>query len=565
MNSRLIIILLYTFISLGEFNYTFGKNNNFNYNARNTSNYFSAIISFDNFEYESSQTFFKKIQDLEKINSDHSSTHIHSLINLGKNKEALHYSRILENNKKPNFESRLILGLNEFKRGNYNKAKFFFQKLPNDYEHRMVFNVLQASLISWTNLNTLKQEDGIKLIEKIPDRYKNFKTIQILLANCFYQSSKTDENFKKIVNDNSYNFSRYYFFYSNYYFNKKNKTKALEIIKKASKDNPNNLLINQFKKKLVLNEKNHNKFNCSNQNDILAEIFYVIANALSSQGNYKLSNFYVSLSNYLNPDFFSYNSLLAENYFILNKYEISRKIFEKLSNQGSVYKWYADKQIAFIFDYQKKEDEAIQHLTKSYEKINPTIYQTFDFANFLKNREKFEKSVKLYSEILSKINVNHILYSKVLDKRGTAYERLNKWDLGENDLLNSLKLSPNKPYVMNYLAYTWIEKGKNLNKALKMLKKANEIKKNDGYITDSLGWALYKLNRFSEAKEYLKLAIVLMPTDPIVNDHFADCLWKNNEKIQARYYWSYVLKLETIDEDLKNKIKKKLIFGLDKA
>ena len=429
----------------------------------------------------------------------------------------------------------------------------------------MVFNVLQASLISWTNLNTLKQEDGIKLIEKIPDRYKNFKTIQILLANCFYQSSKTDENFKKIVNDNSYNFSRYYFFYSNYYFNKKNKTKALEIIKKASKDNPNNLLINQFKKKLVLNEKNHNKFNCSNQNDILAEIFYVIANALSSQGNYKLSNFYVSLSNYLNPDFFSYNSLLAENYFILNKYEISRKIFEKLSNQGSVYKWYADKQIAFIFDYQKKEDEAIQYLTKSYEKINPTIYQTFDFANFLKNREKFEKSVKLYSEILSKINVNHKLYSKVLDKRGTAYERLNKWDLGENDLLNSLKLSPNKPYVMNYLAYTWIEKGKNLNKALKMLRKANEIKKNDGYITDSLGWALYKLNRFSEAKEYLKLAIVLMPTDPIVNDHFADCLWKNNEKIQARYYWSYVLKLETIDEDLKNKIKKKLIFGLDKT
>ena len=256
---------------------------------------------------------------------------------------------------------------------------------------------------------------------------------------------------------------------------------------------------------------------------------------------------------------------MAENYFILNKYEISRKIFEKLSNQGSVYKWYADKQIAFIFDYQKKEDEAIQHLTKSYEKINPTIYQTFDFANFLKNREKFEKSVKLYSEILSKINVNHKLYAKVLDKRGTAYERLNKWDLGENDLLNSLKLSPNKPYVMNYLAYTWIEKGKNLNKALKMLKKANEIKKNDGYITDSLGWALYKLNRFSEAKEYLKLAIVLMPTDPIVNDHFADCLWKNNEKIQARYYWSYVLKLETIDEDLKNKIKKKLIFGLDKT
>ena len=98
-----------------------------------------------------------------------------------------------------------------------------------------------------------------------------------------------------------------------------------------------------------------------------------------------------------------------------------------------------------------------------------------------------------------------------------------------------------------------------------MLKKANELKTNDGYITDSSGWALYKLNRFSEAKEYLKLAIILMPTDPIVNDHFADCLWKNGEKIQARYYWNYVLKLESTEEEMKKIIENKLIFGLDNS
>ena len=76
---------------------------------------------------------------------------------------------------------------------------------------------------------------------------------------------------------------------------------------------------------------------------------------------------------------------------------------------------------------------------------------------------------------------------------------------------------------------------------------------------------MYKLNRFVEAKEYLKEAITLMPSDPIVNDHFADCLWKNNEKIQARYYWNYVLKLETTEEELKKSIENKLIFGLEKT
>ena len=95
-----------------------------------------------------------------------------------------------------------------------------------------------------------------------------------------------------------------------------------------------------------------------------------------------------------------------------------------------------------------------------------------------------------------------------------------------------------------------------------MLRKANDIKKNDGYITDSLGWGLYKLNNFKDAKLYLEKAIVLMPTDPIVNDHFADCLWKNNQKIQARYYWNYVLSLKTTDEKLKKTIKNKLLFGL---
>ena len=145
-----------------------------------------------------------------------------------------------------------------------------------------------------------------------------------------------------------------------------------------------------------------------------------------------------------------------------------------------------------------------------------------------------------------------------------SYERVDKWELAEKDLLMSLKKSPNEPYVMNYLAYSWVEKGKNINQALEMIKKANNLKKNDGYITDSLGWALFKLERFLEAKKYLKLAVIIMPTDPVVNDHFADCLWKNNQKIQARYYWNYVLSLKSADEELKKNIEEKLLFGLEK-
>ena len=95
-----------------------------------------------------------------------------------------------------------------------------------------------------------------------------------------------------------------------------------------------------------------------------------------------------------------------------------------------------------------------------------------------------------------------------------------------------------------------------------MLKKANNLKSNDPYIIDSLGWALFKLKRYKDAKKYLQSAVELMPADPVVNDHYGDALWKNGKKIQARYYWNYVLNLKDTEKDLKKIIKKKLVSGI---
>ena len=132
----------------------------------------------------------------------------------------------------------------------------------------------------------------------------------------------------------------------------------------------------------------------------------------------------------------------------------------------------------------------------------------------------------------------------------------------EKDLLSSLDVSPDQAYVINYLAYSWIEQGVKIKKSLQMLEKANKLKSNDPYIIDSLGWALFKLDRFKEAKEYLQIAVRLMPADPIVNDHYGDVLWKIGSKIQARYYWNYVLNLEKVEDDLREKVSLKLTTGL---
>ena len=151
---------------------------------------------------------------------------------------------------------------------------------------------------------------------------------------------------------------------------------------------------------------------------------------------------------------------------------------------------------------------------------------------------------------------------KSTDGRGIAYERTGQWEKAERDLLDSLKANPEQAYVINYLAYSWIEQGVKIEKSLDMLEKANKLRSNDPYITDSLGWALFKLKRYKKSKNYLQLAVKLLPGDPIVNDHYGDVCGKVVNELQARYYWNYVLNLEKQKMILKKIVEEKLNKGL---
>ena len=306
-----------------------------------------------------------------------------------------------------------------------------------------------------------------------------------------------------------------------------------------------------------------NNFNCQNQSHVVAEILYISANALSSQSLYKFSNFYLNLAKYLNTSFFSFNTLLAENFYKIDNLKQAKKIYNDIGKEGAAFNWYAAKQNSIILLKEDKIKKALQLLKNSYEKLpKKSVYEIIDYADFLKNNDDFKKSIIFYTELINKIDAEHPLYPQAMDGRGIAYERIDEWDKAEKDLLASLESSPDQAYVINYLAYSWIEKGIKVDQSLKMLKKANKLKPNDPYIIDSLGWALFKLKKYKDAKKYLQLAVQLMPADSIVNDHYGDVLWKNGNKIQARYYWNYVLNLEKTKNDLRESIKNKLMSGI---
>jgi Flp pilus assembly protein TadD len=150
----------------------------------------------------------------------------------------------------------------------------------------------------------------------------------------------------------------------------------------------------------------------------------------------------------------------------------------------------------------------------------------------------------------------------VIYRRGGSYERLGNYDQSDKDMLQSLEIIPDNAYVLNYLAYSWLERDYKINSAINMLEKAYAIESDDPYIIDSIGWAYYLLADYKKAEKYLRRAVELMPDDSIVNDHYGDSLWRLGQKIQARYFWRSVLKMENTDEELLESLNSKIIKGL---
>ena len=537
------------------------SSNKFN-DADNISDYFSGILLLNDNQYNSSFKYLKKLNGLEEIHTNYSIKYLYSLVNSGNINEAFNYSRKLEKQKLESFESNLITGIFYLKKSDFKSAKKYFLKAKAKGSKFVLNNYVSDSLYNWSNLTNIDKSSANLELKKLDKRFENLKKIQSVFLNCYYNSSDTNELFSTLNSNQRTDFSRYNYFHASYAISIGKINEAKSIVQSALKLYPRNLLLNQYK--IDLNElKNIDAFDCRKEKHVAAEILYITANALSSQSLYSLSNFYLNLAKFLNEDFHSFETLLAENFYKTNNFEDAKKIYKNLSKRGEAFKWYSTKQLARIFIQEKKTKDAIKLTSSVYKDlINKEVYETFDFAEFLKNNEKFQESIFHYTAVLKNIKSKHPLYPKATDGRGVAYERIGNWDKAEKDLLASLSADPDQAYVINYLAYSWIEKGIKIEKSLNMLEKANKLKSNDPFIIDSLGWALFKLERYKESKKYLQLAVRLMPGDPIVNDHYGDVLWKNGNQLQARYYWNYVLNLKKTEENLKKIIDKKLIQGL---
>ena len=256
--------------------------------------------------------------------------------------------------------------------------------------------------------------------------------------------------------------------------------------------------------------------------------------------------------------------MIAQNHLEKNKdYVNTKKVLENFNNKNEFYYWFKLKKEAQIISKKISDEKALDFINLKFKKIkDPSTRMILDIANFNRNLKKYKIAIQYYDQIISLIEIDSEYYSEILYRRGGSYERLGDYEKSDKDLLKSLEINPNDAYVLNYLAYSWLERDYKIDDALKMLERAYAEESDDPYIIDSIGWAYYLIEDFTAAENYLKRAVELMPQDPTVNDHYGDILWKLDRKIQARYFWKSVLNLSETDDEMKKEIVKKLIIGL---
>ena len=469
-NFKLILFLLILYQSP-----LYSKSITLNYfNKSNLSKYFSGIIAFENKDNSKALSFYDSSKILLNKHDPFLKRYVYSLVLENKTNQAINIIKINKSNTNTNFfDAHLLLIIDNFKKTNFELAKSNLN-IAQKYVGNDKFNL--------AILEILNQYIYVFREKKLSNEKKNFGKLSIIaetFQRCYLKKSNTEEFFLNLINDNETDYTRYTYFYLSYLIENDKIFKAKKITNELNYIN-STLLLSQAKNWIEKDSIQYFKevFSCKNHNDLIAEFLFLIANLYSSQNNFEKSNFYLNLSNFLNPKFIYNLSLKTENYFLNEDYLGTKKILKNFKKKDNFYYWYRLKKEAHIIAKEKNSKESLDYIVSKFLKIkNPNNKILFDIANFYKNSKEYDNSIKYYSKIIANLNDDPDILSDILYRRGGSFERIGKFDKADQDLIQALKINPDDAYVLNYLAYSWLERKYKIDEAIEMLEIAYKKKK----------------------------------------------------------------------------------------
>mgnify|MGYP003341450827 FL=1 len=233
----------------------------------------------------------------------------------------------------------------------------------------------------------------------------------------------------------------------------------------------------------------------------------------------------------------------------------------KIGQTSPLY-WQARLRVAALDAQEERLDQAVSKLRALVAEKPDRIDAALTLADLLRGKERFADAVAAYNTAIARIGKPDERHWVVYFGRAIALERTKQWPRAEADMKKALELSPEQPYVLNYLGYSWIDQGMHLDEGMKMLNRANELRPDDGAITDSVGWAYYRLGQFDKAVEWLEKASEQKGDDATIVEHLGDAYWHVGRKREARFEWNRALNQKP-DKDRIPILNDKLANGLN--
>ncbi len=451
----------------------------------------------------------------------------------------------------------LIIGLSDFRNGDFSSARANLERSADG-----PFSTLASTLlIAWAHKAEGETDLALELIDNFNSNpaFDIFRFYHRALIN--EQAGRTeaaDRDFQATLDSGGSNSIRAVQAYGQFLERAGRGEEASALYKDFSRAAPNHPLI-----KIALDRIDQNQIPAPMVPDAnygAAEVLYGLASALARDRSIDLPFVYLQLTLYMRDDFDVALLLLADLMEAVGRWEEAADVYGRVPSDSGIYA-HSQLQIAFNLERMEKSDEAVRFLRRVTERQPGDMDAVVALGDLLRSREDYGASADAYGQAILLAGEPERRHWSLFYARGIAYERSGRWPEAERDFLFALELEPDQPLVLNYLGYSWVEQRHNLDQALEMIRLAVELRPNDGYIVDSLGWAHYQLGQYEIAVEHLEQAVSLRPEDPVINDHLGDAYWKVGREIEARFQWRRALGLSS-EEDQVPLIEKKLDQGI---
>ncbi len=425
-------------------------------------------------------------------------------------------------------------------------------------------------MASWVYAGMNKPDEALKTIDilkKEPD-FKSLYHIQAGMLNDYFgRVDEAQKHYEVIINEEATEMSfRSLQIIANFYIRNGQKDKAVALVNKYNDDR---LFIDMLKN-LARNTadavpEKTSPILSSADIGFSESLFSIASNMRQLSSGVDIAHIFICLSIYANPKYDIGKLLLADILESREMYAEANEVYDEIPPSSESYN---SVQIKKAANYVMLQDyKAAEILLTSLAEDNPDNIQiNMDLGDVLRINGKYKEAVKYYGKAISGIKREDTNTWVLYYALGIANEQSGNWKEAEKNLKQALEKSQNHYYVQNYLGYSWLKRGENIEDAFTLIVDAYNQAPGDGHITDSLGWAFYQLGKYDQAVYYLEKASEAEPANALISAHLGDAYWQVGRHNEAVFQWKHTLKMtdDSGEVDMKE-IKKKITNGMKKT